>query len=127
MRDRFWVVAALSLLVVTSASAEDEAVIDSFELSDAQALVTACTVPEGNPLAATANGFCLGYMTGAIQLYAAAAASPNVENQLCPGRVVSRSEMRRIFLDWAAAHPERLDEPAIDGLARAAVAAFPCT
>lgn len=108
------------------AAAQDDQVIESFVLSDADALVTACTVPEGNPLYQTAKGFCLGYMTGAMQLYGAATASPNVENFVCPGRAVSRAEMRDVFLEWAAANPERLSEPAIDGLLRAAVAKFPC-
>jgi hypothetical protein len=109
------------------AAAQDDQVIESFVLSDGEALVTACTVPEGNPLYQTAKGFCLGYMTGAMQLYSAAAASPNVKNFVCPGRAVSRAEMREVFLEWAAANPARLGEPAIDGLLRAAVAKFPCS
>lgn len=121
-----WTVACFAV-VAAPAAAHDDQVIESFVLSDAKALLTACTVPEGNPLYQTAKGFCLGYMTGAMQLYNAAAASPNVENFVCPGRVVSRAEMRNVFLEWAAANPERLDEPAIDGLLRAAVAKFPCS
>ena len=113
-------------IVGASAAAQDDPVVESFVLSDAAALVTACTVPEGHPLYQTAKGFCLGYMTGAMQLYSAAAASPDVKNFVCPGRVVSRAEMRDVFLEWAAANPERLGEPAIDGLVRAAVAKFPC-
>jgi len=108
------------------AAAAQDAVVESFELDDAGALVTACTVPEDHPLYRTAKGFCLGYMTGAMHLYTAAAASPNVKDFVCPGHVVSRVEMRDVFLEWAAAHPERLSEPAIDGLVRAAVAKFPC-
>jgi hypothetical protein len=120
-----WTVVCVVALAAPAA-AQDDAVVESFELSDTQALVTACTVPEGNPLYQTAKGFCLGYMTGAMQLYSAAAASPRVKNFVCPGRVVSRAEMRDVFLEWAAANPERLGEPAIDGLLRAAVAKFPC-
>jgi len=114
--------------VATPALAQSDAdsAAESFELSDAQALVTACTVPADNPLYQTAKGFCAGFMTGAMQLYSAAAASPNVKNFVCPGHVVSRAEMRDVFLEWAAAHPERLSEPAIDGLVRSAVAKFPC-
>ena len=113
------------MLLAAPAGAQD-AVVESFELADTKALVTACTVPEGNPLYKSAKGFCLGYMTGAMHLYTAAAASPNVKDFVCPGHVVSRAEMRDVFLDWAAAHPERMSEPPIDGLVRAAVAKFPC-
>jgi hypothetical protein len=86
-------------IVAASAAAQDDPVVESFVLSDAAALVTACTVPEGHPLYQTAKGFCLGYMTGAMQLYSAAAASPDVKNFVCPGRVVSRAEMRDVFLE----------------------------
>lgn len=99
---------------------------ESFKLGKSEDLVTACTVPEGHPLHDTAKGFCLGYMTGAMQLYGAATASPEVENRVCPGRVVPRAEMRDVFLSWAAANGDRMNEPAVDGLLRAAVEAFPC-
>lgn len=116
------------LVVATPVLAQSTAdtVVESFELNDANALVTACTVPADNPLYQTAKGFCLGYMTGAMQLYRAAAASPNVKNFVCPGHLVSRAEMRDVFLEWAAANPQRLSEPAIDALLRSAVAKFPC-
>jgi hypothetical protein len=111
----------------TAADANTDAVIESFELSDAKALVTACTVPAESTFYQTAKGFCLGYMSGAMQLYRAAAASPNVKNFVCPGHTVSRAEMRQVFLDWAASNPDRLNEPAIDSLVRSAVAKFPCS
>jgi Rap1a immunity proteins len=108
------------------AQSSADSVVESFVLNDAQALVTACTVPADNELYQTAKGFCYGYMTGAMQVYRAAAASPNVKNYVCPGHEVSRAEMRDVFLAWAAANPERLNEPAVDSLLRAAVAKFPC-
>jgi hypothetical protein len=104
----------------------EDSVVESFELDNAEALVTACTVPADNALYQTAKGFCLGYMTGAMQLYRAAAASPNIKNFVCPGHEVSRAEMRDVFLEWAAANPQHLSEPAVDSLLRAAVAKYPC-
>jgi len=110
------------------AAAQDlDEVAASFRLDDGAALVTVCTVPAGDPLHDSANGFCLGYMTGAMELYRAATASPNIPNAVCADREVSRAEMRAIFLDWAEDHPDHLAEPAIDGLFRAAVDAFPCS
>ena len=121
-----WPAAWLLMATPALAQSTTEAVVESFELSNAQALVTACTVPAGDALYDTAKGFCLGYMTGAMQFYRAATASPNVKNFVCPGHVVTRAEMRDVFLAWAAANPERLNEPAVDSLLRAAVAKFPC-
>jgi hypothetical protein len=121
-------VLAATPVLTSSARAQTTAdsVAESFKLNDAEALVTACTVPDDSPLYQTAKGFCLGYMTGAMQLYRAAAASPNVKDFVCPKHVVSRAEMREVFLEWAAANPQRMSEPAIDSLLRAAVAKFPC-
>jgi hypothetical protein len=122
-----WPLVGLLVVAPTAlAQTADDSVVESFELNDAKALVTACTVPAESPLYQTAKGFCLGYMTGAMQLYRAAAASPNVKNFVCPGHVVSRAEMRDVFLEWAAANPQRLSEPPIDALLRSAVAKFPC-
>jgi hypothetical protein len=115
-----------ALMNAAAAQSTEDSVVESFELSNAEALVTACTVPTDNPLYQTAKGFCLGYMTGAMQLYRTAAASPNVKNFVCPGHVVSRAEMRDVFLEWAAANPHQLSAPAIDSLLRSAVAKFPC-
>lgn len=126
MRRLVVTVTALAWAGVAAAQDADD-VAASFRLDDGAALVTACTVPEGEPLHDTAKGFCLGYMTGAMQLYRAATASPNIPNAVCAEREISRAEMRAIFLAWAEDHPEHLDEPAIDALFRAAVAAFPCT
>jgi hypothetical protein len=109
-----------------AAQSADDSVVESFKLDNAEALVTACTVPADSPLHETAKGFCLGYMTGAMQLYRAATASPNIKNFVCPGHEISRAEMRDVFLEWAAANPQRMSEPAIDSLLRAAVAKFPC-
>jgi hypothetical protein len=120
-------IAAMPVLMNSArAQSTADSVAESFKLNNAEALVTACTVPADRPLYQTAEGFCLGYMTGAMQLYRAAAASPNVKNFVCPGHVVSRAEMRDVFLEWAATNPQRLSEPAIDSLLRAAVAKFPC-
>lgn len=122
------IVVASAVLAVTGIGAARSADVPaSLRLEDAAALVTLCTVPASDPLHDLAEGFCLGYMTGAMQLYRAATASPTIENAVCAEGEVSRARMRAIFLDWADAHPEHLDEPAIDALFRAAVAAFPCT
>ena len=123
-----WLLVAAAPALVSPAAAQSEvdSVVESFELSNAEALVTACTVPADNALYQTAKGFCLGYMTGAMQLYRAAVASPNIKNHVCPGHEVSRAEMRDVFLEWAAANPQRMSEPAVDSLLRAAVAKYPC-
>ncbi len=119
-----WV--AFAVLGLPIAAAADEAVVESFRLSDARALVTACSLPEEHALHARANAFCLGYMSGAMQFYGAAIKSPDVTPFVCAPKELSRGSLRDVFLAWARANPQRLDEPAIEGLVRAAVAKFPC-
>jgi len=72
--------------------------------------------------------FCYGYINGAGQFYRALVGNPEVDVDpfVCPGREVSEDEAAAIFLDWVDAHPDAGDEPAIDGLFRAWVEAFPC-
>jgi len=108
------------------AATAEETAVESFRLSDARALVTACSLPEEHALHARANAFCLGYMSGAMQFYGAAIKSPEVTPFVCAPEGLSRGAMRDVFLAWARANPQRLDEPAIEGLVRAAVAKFPC-
>ncbi|MFP4126010.1 MAG: Rap1a/Tai family immunity protein [Alphaproteobacteria bacterium] len=74
------------------------------------------------------RAFCYGYVNGAGQFYQAMVndADADVEPFVCPGREVSEAEAVTTFLDWVDAHPDAASEPAIDGLFRAWVAAFPC-
>jgi hypothetical protein len=74
------------------------------------------------------RAFCYGYINGAGQFYAALVneEDADVDPFVCPGREVSEQEAVTIFLDWFDEHPDAASEPAIDGLFRAWVAAFPC-
>ena len=118
--------AAFATLGLPVSALADETVVESFRLSDARALVTACSVPEDHALHPRANAFCLGYMTGAMQFYGAAIKSPDVDPFVCAPEDLSRASLRDAFLDWARANSQSLGEPAIEGLVRAAVAEFPC-
>ena len=118
--------AVFATLSLPAPALADETLVESFRLSDARALVTTCSVPEEHALHPRANAFCLGYITGAMQFYGAAIKSPDVNPFVCAPEGLSRVSLRDVFLDWARANPQRLDEPAIEGLVRAAVAEFPC-
>lgn len=72
--------------------------------------------------------FCFGYINGAGQFYQALVTDEQVgiEPFVCPGREVSEREAVQIFLDWYETHQDESEQPAIDGLFKAWVAAFPC-
>lgn len=117
---------AFAAWALPSGAASDQDVVESFRLSNARDLVTACSVPEDQALHAIANAFCLGYMSGAMQFYGAAIKSPDVDPFICAPKNLSREALRNVFLGWAKANPQRLGEPAVESLVRAAVATFPC-
>jgi len=74
------------------------------------------------------RAFCYGYVNGAGQFYRALVGDPEVDMEpfVCAGREVSEDEAVAVFLDWVDAHPDAGEVPAIDGLFRAWVEAFPC-
>jgi hypothetical protein len=74
------------------------------------------------------RSFCFGYLNGAGQFYEALIAHEEVDVDpfVCPGREVTEEEAVAVFLDWYENNPDAAGEPAIDGLFRAWVAAFPC-
>jgi hypothetical protein len=74
------------------------------------------------------RAFCYGFINGAGQFYRMLVNDETLDIApfVCPGREVSESEAVSLFLDWYAQNPDSAPEPAIDGLFRAWVAAFPC-
>ena len=74
------------------------------------------------------RSFCYGFVNGAGQFYRMLIndADLGIDAFVCPGREVSEEEAVSIFLDWYAQNPDSASEPAVDGLFRAWVAAFPC-
>ncbi len=129
---RVWALLALLAVCVWAPSARaapagsEEAVNQSLKLMTTQDLYNICSVQPGQPLYERAVAFCLGYVTGVIQHQAALAKGPTAKPLICPGRELARFEVVKQFLDWAPANPKFMSEPPVDGLARSAVAAWPC-
>ena len=90
-------------------------------------LVQLCSVQPGEPLYAEARQFCYGYIGGAAHFHRALVqGGDRFAPVACPERQVSRQEIVAVFLDWAEAHPELMNEPPVEGLMRAAAAEWPC-
>lgn len=112
MFGRSGIVAAAACLVAGGAAAQGT----STEVNTAQ-LARICTAEPS---------FCNGYITGAGQLYSVFLAADRVEKVACAEPSPTLEEIRTTFVSWAAAHPEKGSEKAIDGLAQAAAAKWPC-
>lgn len=70
--------------------------------------------------------FCDGYIVGAGQLYSVFLAADKIEPVACAEPPPTVDVIRTTFVTWAAANPSLGSEKAIDGVARAAAAKWPC-
>jgi hypothetical protein len=99
---------------------------DTFRLTTTRDLVELCTTDPSDSLYDRAVAFCFGFVTGAIHYHNAISAGPGIRRLVCPDEGVSRIDVVLTFLDWVEAHPEALDEPPVESLARSAAAEWPC-
>jgi Rap1a immunity proteins len=120
---------ALSIVAADAHGAQpasEAAINEALHLKTTQDLYTVCSVQPGQPLYERAIAFCIGFVTGVIQYNTALASGPEVKPLVCPGRELARFEVVKQFLTWAPANPAHMGEPPVEGLARSAVAAWPC-
>lgn len=110
-----------------AAPLSEETLNQALKLNTTQDLYDVCSAQPGQPLYERAVAFCIGYVTGVIQHQAALTSGGNAKRLICPGRELARFEVVKQFLAWAPEHPEFMAEPPVEGLARSAVAAWPCT
>jgi hypothetical protein len=118
MRRWWWAAVAVGLLFSVGPGAVAQQ--DGASVETTAELARMCGMEE--------RSFCYGYINGAGQFYAALVNDPEVDVDpfVCPGREVREEEAVTLFLDWFERNPDAASEPAIDGLFRAWVAAFPC-
>ncbi|MFQ5973424.1 MAG: Rap1a/Tai family immunity protein [Alphaproteobacteria bacterium] len=101
---------------------------DDFEVATTSNLLDLCGAPAAHPMSDEGLMFCFGYLGGVMDFHRVLVQveGDGFDPIACPNAPVSRAEMAQVFVDWAQANPQHMDEPAVDGLARAAVARWPC-
>lgn len=110
-----------------AAMAASEADIErALRLETTRDLYTICSLQPGQSLYERSVAFCIGFATGVMQYHAAVAKDPGMRPLICPGRELARFEVVKQFLDWAPSHPEYMNTPPVEGLARSAAAKWPC-
>ena len=116
--------AALLLLPsLALAGAEPE----DFKVTTTQELIDLCSTAPGDPLYAEAIHFCHGYLIGAIHYYAASTTGPGSKSLVCfPEPRVSRTEGVKMFVDWAKAHPQYMNELPVETEFRFLIEKWPC-
>ena len=113
--------ATLLSLQLSPASAAEGDVLTAAEL------VKICSVPDDDPRADGARGFCYGFLSGAAQYHHAVNSGRKGKPLFClPQQKVTRAEGATLFVAWAQANPQHMGEAPVDALARFAVATWPC-
>lgn len=117
-----------AVLAVSGASAA-EPTAEDFDAVTVASLARLCSADQGTEIGKYAVGFCYGWIEGVEQFYSALLRDErfDVKPVACPGRVVTREETRKIFVDWAAVTPDSGNLEPLQGIIDAVRATFPCT
>ncbi len=101
--------------------------VEDFEVETTQDLLNLCTVPSNDPLYVAAIHFCYGYLVGAYDYYDAVSTGPQGIQLVCfPESPPSRNEAVSMFIKWLKAHPEYMNEPAVETEFRFLMEKWPC-
>jgi hypothetical protein len=98
----------------------------NFNLATTRDLVALCSCQPNDPLYAEALQVCYGFLAGVAQFHRAMVQSEKIEALACPKDPVTREQLVGVFLDWAKANPQAIDELPAESLERAAAARWPC-
>ena len=125
MRRKLLLSAMAMALAWGSANAAD---LQDFEVTSVTQLADLCGAGPEDALYVEAIQFCYGYIAGAAQFHSAVVGKGGLKPIACPTRDATRSEFADYFVSWArtTATPEQRAEPAVQGMARAAAAKWPC-
>ena len=128
---RMTILAASALLALSplQAGAQDPGTADTgdFVVETAQDLVDLCSADRSSPLYAEALQFCAGFIQGMKHYHDRMSAGPEVEPIVCAPAGVKLEDAVEMYVDYAKANPQFLDEDPADNVIRAAMATWPCS
>ena len=117
------VLGAMLLVCLLAAGGARAVSPDEFRARTARELLDLCS---GGSQGGDALTFCYGYLTGAGDLHQALVKAKAIEPLACGSSDITLDQVREAFRAWAQANPGKLGGSAIDGLAEAAAARWPC-
>jgi Rap1a immunity proteins len=100
--------------------------LDDYQLRTSGDLLDICSLDSSHAGYYEARGFCLGYFAGGIDLHDALAAGRDFPQLACPTGQVTRDDVVAVFVNYARAHPEHLNERPMDTVFRAVSDEWPC-
>lgn len=103
--------------------------VEDFDLRAAEDLVDLCAVPDNDPMAEAARGFCYGFLSGVNHYHRAVNAGKKARPLYClpANAALTRAGVAKMYVDWGTANPQYSKEAPVDNLIRFAVATWPCT
>ncbi len=112
------------LLVPSIAAAVTE---EDFLLKTTQNLLNLCTVSAHDPLQKEATHMCFGYLVGAFHYHEAAVSALGSQRLVClPEKAPSRNEAIAMFVEWAKARPQYMNEMPVETEFRFLMEKWPC-
>jgi hypothetical protein len=112
----------LTLSGLASAASEND-----FKAETTEQIINLCTATPDDPLYQQAVNFCHGYLVGAYDYYEAAFAGGGGTKRVCfPDPPPSRNDAIEMFLEWAKAHPQYMQDRPVDTEFRFLEEKFPC-
>ena len=114
--------------MASQAAAQDAGTADlgDFAADTAQDLLDLCSVDPSNSLYVEALQFCYGFIEGMIH-YHDRLVGPDSEPILCPTGQATRQDVVDMYVVFAQANPQFMDEDPADNVVRAALAEWPCS
>jgi hypothetical protein len=128
MRSSVLFTAGMLALLPLEAGAQEagRADLGDFEVDTAQQLLDLCSADPSDDLYAEARQFCYGFLEGMVHYHDRLAAGPEIDPIVCPTGRVTREDFVEMYVSFARANPQFLDEDPADNVVRAAVASWPC-
>jgi hypothetical protein len=115
---------AVALLIPTLSSAAQQ---KDFLVASTADLVELCTAAPDDPLYTAATHFCHGYLVGAYAYHAAQVSGPEGARLVCfPDPPPSRNGAVEMYVQWAKAHPERMNEAPVETFFMFLTEKWPC-
>ncbi len=129
MRKTVLAASAMLALWPLQAGAQDAETADvgDFAVTTAQDLLDLCSVDQSDSLYAEARLFCAGFIEGMKHYHNRMSAGPDVEPIVCAPDDVTLEDAIDMYIAYARAHPQFLNEDPADNVVRAAMATWPCS
>jgi hypothetical protein len=121
------VMVILAIFLMLPAPARAAVTEKDFVAATTQDLMNLCTASTSDPLYHQAVNFCHGYLVGAYQYYAAAAAGPKGVKLVCLTEAPpTRNEVIAMFIEWVKVNPQYMQEKPVETEFRFLMEKWPC-